>query len=449
MQSPGCDELADKEPSRDLTEWGAALNLLKFIIGLGIISLPEASKHVGWLASIVGLGIIAFVTVWGIFFALQSRIKLEKKEEDARDEGSARAMSEGEPLMRHSARWQDLPDSGCGFFDRIVGKVFGAPAQYLFAVCVALGQFTTLVIYIIVITTNLKSYFPETYAGLPVLISTVFVLGLFSLIPTLQGVAVLSAAGLSIYTFLFVGLLVELFNKAQLGTLPTTYAVKQPDASSLGQWFGISCFAFSGLPISTVMYEDMQNPRAFYKIVCYVFSACWAIYSAFAVLGYSCFGDDAKTLVYFNFAEGSVFRNGSSAVLASILCLSFVVQAVPLFRCATSFWHLSCIGDLIGIKGSPMPLIRWTILAATVVVAHFVPSVRTLMNTIGAISGVAVGFIFPALTYFKLSSRDERLSHFRCLLLVVIGVVGAIYSCIASVERRNVGNALFGQILVK
>jgi len=85
------------------------------MIGLGIISLPEATSHVGWLPSIIGLGVVAFITVWGIFFALEARTKLEKLEQDAHDTQEARALTEGDPLLA-SVSWQDMPDSGCGFF---------------------------------------------------------------------------------------------------------------------------------------------------------------------------------------------------------------------------------------------------------------------------------------------------------------------------------------------
>jgi len=423
----------EKEPTRNLTGFGAALNMLKFIIGLGIISLPEATKHVGWMVSVIGLAVVAFVSVWGIFFAVQSRFKLDKLEQDHLDVNQPRVLSEGDALVNSSRRsWQDLPDSGCGFFDRIVGKVFGPSAQCLFATCIAFGQFTTLVIYVIVIVQNIKSYFAPNYADTTILISVIIVLGVFSLIPTLQGIAVLSAVGLSIYAFLFIGLLIELIHKFQDGALPTSSVMIKPLDHSAGQWFGVSCFAFSGFPIAMVIYEEMIDTRSFEKVVIGVFFTCWLAYSVFALLGYLCFGEEVHTLIYFNFEAGSVFRNGSSGALACILCFSFVVQAMPVFNCTARAWEQSGLADKLGVKGGlPMPVLRWTVLAVTIVVAYLVPSVKLMMNTVGVISGVLSGFIFPALTYLVLSSRDEYLARFRCCIVLVIGTLGAYYSCTA------------------
>lgn len=419
-----------QEPIRNLTTWGAGLNMLKFMIGLGIISLPEATAHIGWLPSLIGLAVVALVTVWGIFFAVESRVKLEKMEKEQRDERDARAVSEGAPLVNSGrGSWQDLPDSGCGFFDQVVGKVFGPFAQLIFALCIAMGQFTTLVIYVIVIVQNIQSYFPPHYADTMILVGVITMLSIFCMIPTLQGISVLSAMGLSIYAFLFTGLLIDICGKVHSGTIPASAVMIKPLDRSSGQWFGVSCFAFAGFPIAAVIYEEMIDRSRFKDVVSGVFITCWAVYSAFAMLGYLCYGADTQTLVYFNFEPGSLFRNGSSGALACILSFSFVVQAMPVFNCTAKLWERSGLAETLGIKGTPMLLIRWTVLALTIVVAFLIPDVKVIMDTFGVVSGVLSGFVFPAMTYMVLSSRDEYLARFRCCLVMVIGVVGAFYSC--------------------
>lgn len=414
---------------RDLSEFGAALNMLKFIIGLGIISLPEATKHVGWLPSIIGLGVVAFVTVWGIFFALQAREKLDAMEEAGRAE--ARTLSEGDPLINsQTCSWKDIPDYGCGFFDKIVGKVWGPAAQTVFVASIALGQFTTLVIYLNVITDNFDSYLHGSISHFTIFIGVIFILGVFSLIPTLRGVTVLSAVGLAMYFFLFFGLISELAHKSAGGSLPADAVMVRPLAeSSYGQWFGISCFAFSGFPIAQVIYEEMINQHNFRIVVSGVFASVWLAYSSFALLGFLCFGHDTNVLVYFNFEEGSVFRNGSSVALGCILCFSFIVQAMPVFNCSARVCEHTGISKAMGLAGIPVLAVRWIVLAAVAVAAYAVPSVRVMMDTGGAVSGVLAGFVFPAVTFLKLSSGDEWLSRLRCFIILGIGVTGALYSC--------------------
>lgn len=428
-----CEGKQSKDPKEsvrtaDLNSFSAGLNMLKFIIGIGIISLPEATKHVGSVPSVVGLGIVAFVTVWGIFLAIQCHDKLAVSDlQDAADT-RIRTLSEGDSLR---GNWRDRADSSSTFFDRIVVKVLGPHAQVLFAASIALGQFTTCVIYVDVILQNLQSYFPLHSHDPSILIGIIVVLAVFLLIPTFQGIAVLSALGLSTYVFLFVGLLIELINKMQSGTLPQSAVLIKPLDSSAGAWFGNSCFAFSTFPIAMMIYDKMNDRAAFYNVIKSVFSIVWFVYSAFALLGYYCYGDATNTLIYFNFPSESIFRSGSAAVLACTLCFSYLIQAMPVFDYTAQAWGHSGLAEQFGVKGGlPMPVLRWTVLALTIVVAHLVPSVKVMMNTLGAVSGVLSGFIFPAVTYLVLSDRDEWLSRCQCCLVVAIGVLGAIYSVI-------------------
>lgn len=407
----------------DLTDFGATLNVLKYCIGLGIISLPMATKHVGWLPSLVGFGILTTLTIWGIFFAIESQYKLDKLEEQ-----------EGDSLMAGS--WRNQPNSGIGFFDKVVGKVFGPFAQNLFVLSVVLGQFITLVVYINAIVANLMPYFSGGVHRILVLTWLAIVLAMLSLIPSLQGVSYLSAAGLSIYTFLFVGLVHELNQKMHDGTLAKHSMVVAAGHSNYGEWFGISCFAFSGLPVAVLVHDEMRNPQQFRNVIIGSYVLIWCLYSVFAMLGFLCYGDDAKTLIYFNFKEDSVFRNGSSAALAGILGFSFVVQAMPVFNYTTEVWAQSSgIGSKLGFQGLPqnlpMPIVRWTVVALSAAVAYSVPSIDALLNGCGGTSGVLVGFIFPACTYFKLSSPDEWLARCRCCAVVAVGVVGGFYSLAA------------------
>lgn len=302
--------------------------------------------------------------------------------------------------------------------------------QYTFALSIVLGQFTTLVIYLNIITQNFETYFPHSHgsARLAILVSVVVVLGLFSLIPTLRGVAWLSAAGLSLYAFLFIALIAEFLHKANAGTLPnSSYMVMTPTGSHYGEWFGVACFAFSGFPICMVMYEEMRNKPAFKNVVGLSFGGMWFIYSVFAVLGFLCYGEQTDLLIYMNFPPGSTFREGSAGAISCILCFSFVVQAMPIFNCTSRVWEATGLSSKT--PGMSVAIVRWTVLALTVAVAFYCPSVKVLMNTVGAVTGVFAGFILPAATYIKLSSSDEWLERARCVVVMVVGVMGAYYSC--------------------
>lgn len=71
-----------KDSSRNSTQFQAAVNLFKGIVGLGFLSLPAAFSKSGWLAGIIEV----FLSGFGILFISKQMITVaSKKNSNARD----------------------------------------------------------------------------------------------------------------------------------------------------------------------------------------------------------------------------------------------------------------------------------------------------------------------------------------------------------------------------
>jgi proton-coupled amino acid transporter len=424
----------DRDP---LSTFGAVLNLLKFLIGLGIISLPDATKALGWLPSLVGMGVLTFVNVSGIFLAIQARETYERRIESV---SNANGPNEEDPLLQgvKQRKWQDMPDYGLGVFDQIVGKVFGWHAQFFYVICIALGQLTTLVLYADVVCANIGSYFPkDAHHHVAILCGLAAILFLLSLIKTLEGVAVVSGLGLCIYAFLFCGLIHELFLKISSGTLPVSATAVNTNVGihDLGNWFGITCFALNGFPISMVIYDEMLDQKTYKWTISLGFFICFVVYAIFGAIGYLCYGNQTQMLIYFNFPEDSVWRNGSAAALSGILVFSYAIQAAPVFALAARILERSYACTQTGLSLFTSVGLRWTIVASTLVISYLLPNIRVVMNTLGAVSGVATAFFFPAVTYFSISATVEAKEHSICLGVIVVGALGLYYSISSALSQ--------------
>jgi len=415
----------------DLSTCGAVVNLLKFLIGFGIISLPYATMPVGWLASSLGMIVVAALSVCGIYFAVMAREKLDALASDD--------ASEEDPLMQTpSKKWRDTPEYGLGFFDKIVGHVLGRQAQLLFALCIAGNQFATIVIYVDTISTNIESYFDVGAFHVQVLLVLTCVLCLLSLVPTLDGVAVVSGFGLSLYVFLFAGLLRELLPKVASGTLPAS--VRAIDHGGIGEWFAMTCFAFGGFPIISVMYDEMRDRSAIYKVTSLAYSICWMVYASFGVAGYLCYGGDTRLLVYFNLEEGSIWRDGSAVALAAILTCSYVVQAMPLYNCTKNAFETLNLHEKAILKGVPPICWRWVVVIGSMVFAYMLPSMRFVLDTMGAISGVVSSCVFPCAVYLALSSKRQIKERILCGAVIVVGLLGLYCSLRAVAVQKSEKN---------
>mmetsp|Transcript_86820 Transcript_86820/g.202051 ORF Transcript_86820/g.202051 Transcript_86820/m.202051 type:complete len:399 (+) Transcript_86820:122-1318(+) len=382
----------------DLSNWGAGANILKGLIGLGVLTLPYVTKLVGWLPSLVGMALIALLSLQSIFFAVMSRVVLEKTQND----------DEATPL-------QKLPDSlaGLSCFDATVQRALGPIGLAIFMVCVALAQLTTVVAYLDVLAESAESYV-ENDDRIRSLSLLGVVVCLLSLVKTLSGVSVLSYVGLSAYGLVFLTLLARFLCAVSTGTLGGAVAVRHKNAD-YATWFGVSAFAFGALPVSLVVYDDMREPAQFFKVVAIAYVICWLFYSAVALLGFWCYGRSTHQVIYFNFESGSFGRNASLLMICLVLLVTYVLQMMPLYRCAEVFFEESI----------PYQVVRTMLVVFTLVVAYFIPSSTAAMTLGGTFAACISAFVLPPVVYLTVHPKPGWSGKTLAIILIVVGTAGA------------------------
>jgi amino acid permease len=417
--------------AKELSNSGAVINIMKACIGMGILSLPYATSRVGWLPSVFGMIVVAGLTMAGIMMAIIAQKRVNKIEDDAEDI----SLAERAPLTASggwaAANAQDAEEAGkevedlrqgmvCTF-DRVVGDVLGTPAQTLCALSLVLGQLTTGIAYIKVIANSLGTYWEESFLStyLPIF----FVLSALCMVETLKRLTWLSMVALSVYGLIFAALISTAVHGASDGTLAASAYAFAPRAQiNYGAWFGVSAFAFGGLPIAVLVYDDMREPRSFFKVNLTAFSLTWLIYASFAVLGYICFGGDVRHVVYFNFERGSTWRIASMWCMIVILAFTFVLQLMPVFAFCQG---LLCCRDL------HWAAVRVQVVAFAIIVAWLMPSILSIIGTFGAVTSVLAGMIFPAMTFLMVSHSGEFAMRGVAVLVLAAGVLGTWRAVIA------------------
>jgi len=395
----------------NLSQPSALTNILKALIGMGIISLPYATARVGLLPSVLGMLVVAGLSMSGIMFAVMAKERLRA---DAKwSEIEKQAVTEKSPVVGS--------DHGlvCTY-DLLIRNVLGNFSQQLFAFCYLGGQFATGIVYIKIIAGSLGMYWHET------LLTTYFpvalALGLLCMVEKLKEVTYLSAAALCAYAVVFAGLFASLVQKSSEGTAGvTTYMFLPPDRD-WGEWFGVTSFAFGAFPIAMFVYDDMREPGAFFKVTWLSFGITWCIYTAFAMLGYFCFGEKVNQVIYTDFDAASIWRHVSLVTIVVILAFSFVLQMLPVFE----FVQVLCQRPESPFRALHFVVMRFAITALGVLIAWLMPSVVSIINTFGAITGVTTSMIFPAVLFMKVSSHEDLTKRALSVLLIIFGVVGTV-----------------------
>eukprot|EP00448_Togula_jolla_P042152 CAMPEP_0170569200 /NCGR_PEP_ID=MMETSP0224-20130122/404_1 /TAXON_ID=285029 /ORGANISM="Togula jolla, Strain CCCM 725" /LENGTH=395 /DNA_ID=CAMNT_0010891303 /DNA_START=84 /DNA_END=1268 /DNA_ORIENTATION=- len=382
-----------------LSNFNSTCTILKGLIGVGVLTLPYATKQVGWLVSVVGLGFVAWLQVIGLEFAVKGKAILD-----------GLVPSEVQNLESDSDKeGKEHPFNDMSFYDEVVRRAYGWVGQRLCEAFIVIGQFGTAVAYVNVITETICTYQGESIRPFVLMALAALLTGLSS-IRSLKGISVLSKTGLLIYLFVFGSLLWSSARAYQHGTWmdSATWAKSDPN---IGLWFGASCFALGVFGVAIVVHDDMAEPADFLKVVRWSFFYCWAFYASFAFLGYMCFGDQLKEVVYLNFPD-SIARGGSAIAVCAVLIVTYIVQLLPVYTLAE---HLVPATLHYAIP-------RTLIVFLTVLCAFELPSVTFIIQSVGATTGVLSCTVFPALVYLKLHPNPSVMDYISAGLLLVFAL---------------------------
>ena len=436
------------------TQATAFANLLKTMIGSGLLTLPWATSQFGLVLSTVGLVYLAYLSQAAIRMTVRcaaltsssrksilSEIRVSQISQSGgragasgpsvrdslRHSQSNRSTTDGEPKdvartvvnsegdpMRRSTVVSD--GHGAGSWQIISSAAFGEPGRLITLFFLLLAQFSLSVSYFDYVATT-----TETYLHVPHLQSVFCVLALLSMLSMLKqlkSVAWLSAAALIIYVYVIV--LVGYFGAQELvdpsgpaganATAAAPLALAIP--SGLGLWFGPALFAFEGMGTALSIYEAMEDadPRPYFSVVSASYSVSLVLYGAIGVFGYVAWGDGVPRVVVdafpaYNTTDGMSpsFEGELTLVahlaLAIILAFSFVLQMTPVFHVLEDVLH--------GTPSPRLPPILWPLtrvltVGAVALTGTLLPDMETMVSLTGSVGLSAIGFVLPGLFFLKL-----------------------------------------------
>uniref|UniRef100_A0A7S1M3I3 Amino acid transporter transmembrane domain-containing protein n=1 Tax=Alexandrium catenella TaxID=2925 RepID=A0A7S1M3I3_ALECA len=340
-------------------------------------------------------------------------------------EALEKSSSESTGLREHesgdSEQSEDLKGAKhtLGFFDVVVLRVLGYPGQLLCSLSIAFAQITTVIAYLDTISDSIESYVLQGQRSIVLALIGAVVASL-STVKTLTGVSYLSLMGLLTYLVIFIALVVEAFRYGFDGTLGDSTKALRASGRDYGTWFGISAFAFGGFAIAVVVYDDMKEPRHFYRVVSMTYLAVWLFYTAFALLGYFCYGEHTDEVIYFNFPDNSALKQICVASVCVVLLLTYVVQMMPVYSWAESFSK-----DIMHYA-----VVRGIIVLLTLVIALFVRNLVLTITIGGAVASAVSSFVLPPVAYLIVQPRAHWTEWVLAVGLVVLGVGGAVHSII-------------------
>jgi amino acid permease len=412
------------EPPEGSGVSAAVFNLATSIIGAGIMALPATMKVLGvavGLVSIVIMGILSEVTM--------------------------------ELLVRFSAYCRALS------YGEVVHRAMGRPASVVAQMCVIINNGGVLVVYLIIIgdvmsgslkhmgvMDQLLGHGEWDNRRLLVLVVLVIFLAPLCALEKIDSLSLSSAASVALaVVFVVVSCIIALIKIAE-GKI--SMPRMGPDFSSREAMLELLVV----IPIMTnayichfnvqPIYNELKEktPQNMCKIVRISTVLCVVVYALTAVSGYLLFGEDTESDVLTNFDKNLGIR--FSTLLNYIVRIGYIIHLILVFPVV----HFSLrqtvdsliFGELSNSSRKKTLALTAVLLALIYLGSTMIPNIWMAFKFTGATTGLALGFVFPALVALRLDKEGCGLGHVErimslgllvfAVVVSIIGVVGNVYT---------------------
>ncbi|XP_043865856.1 proton-coupled amino acid transporter-like protein CG1139 isoform X1 [Drosophila mojavensis] len=405
------------EMKYQLTDSEAFVNLLKCILGTGVLALPRAYCNTGWLLGLAGSVLISSLLLYAMHVLLND-INLTRKRYKM--------------TMLSYSETMHLAILNGPYWIRPLSKYFARQVDAFLCIY----HFGVDVVYVVFIGKNLKElgddYLPpidtRIYIALMTLplILTFLIRNLKYLVP----LAVISNL------FLIVG----------LGIVVTYLLVDLPDLeerrpvqslSQLPSFFGTIMFSVNAIGVTLQLQVNMRQPENFMG-TCGVLNRAMfisiAFNTAFGFLGYWKYGDDTATYILKNLPDETLSKCATALFVMAIFC-SYALQGYVIIEI---IWHSY-------MAPRPMDsatlwveyLMRMAMVVASVLCAIAYPDFGLLLSLVGSFCLSQLGLIYPGIINICVCYSDGygplKILFWRSLLFIALGFFGGIAGTMASV----------------
>eukprot|EP00571_Detonula_confervacea_P000421 CAMPEP_0172314204 /NCGR_PEP_ID=MMETSP1058-20130122/21932_1 /TAXON_ID=83371 /ORGANISM="Detonula confervacea, Strain CCMP 353" /LENGTH=630 /DNA_ID=CAMNT_0013028007 /DNA_START=107 /DNA_END=1999 /DNA_ORIENTATION=+ len=414
---------ASEEEEQKSSFWQCTFNMANILMGVGMLGLPYVFKSAGWIGGF-------FVTVgfclitWRTSYYLGRELNGDPRPVHLFDDTS----SDNVPTRMRK------PISG---FPAIAREAFGNNGCVCLSAVLYFELFSCLSIFFVSLGDHLHALFPSVSQSKHMTIMAGVLMLPSALLRTPKLLSYLSAVGtfatVAVVLSVVLSALVLFFTVGDTGN-EREYQLYSSSGLSLAS--GIVAYCFSGHAIVPSIYQSMQRPQDFERMIDLTYGVVLLSCLLVAISGYYIFGDDVEDQITISLekeSDGGGLMSGLTWLMILTAISKFTLTMFPL---ALGFEEM-----LTGILPSDLAMelvdsvVKIVLIFLALAVAIFFPSFSFLCSLVGLICTMIVSVIFPALAHLKLFGT--RLSMFDKIIdwvLVVFGSAVAIVGTIATLK---------------
>jgi len=407
-------------------------NLANILMGVGLLGLPFAFALSGYFGG--SFAIISFALVcWKTSILIGRELNGDPRPLSyfAESPKIAKLPPGSDPMARMRAPIKSFPD--------IAREAFGNIGAVVLGIVLYFELFSCLAIFIVSIGDHMHELFPSVpvathmigftfFSALPVIVlRTAGLLSYLSLVGTIATICVVLAV---VFSFFIEGDITADLESATDAMNDTGTHHQNWNTGGLTAAFGLVAYCFSGHAIVPSIYNSMEKPYEFERVVDVTFIIVVAACLAIGLSGYTMFGDFVMDQITLSLNQHSSAPLAMDILTWLMILTAFSKLTLTMFPLAMGFEEI--VAPYISSDSSMLAvgaIIKMVLLFGALAMALFVPSFSALCSMVGMICTMTVSVIFPAGAYLrlfwpKLSLMERVVYSFLVIAGIAMAVIG-------------------------
>ncbi|CAH1366375.1 proton-coupled amino acid transporter-like protein CG1139 [Tenebrio molitor] len=398
------------------------LHLLKGSLGTGILSMPLAFYHSGYLVGIICTIVIGGICTYCIHMIVEAEYELCRRKKL--------------PSLTYPATAELALLEGPSFFQKC------APyAVHIINVFLLIYQMGACCVYTVFIAENVKHVADEYIDKLDVKIwMLVFLLPLILInyIRNLKFLAPFSTVA-NFITIASFGIILYYLIKADM-----TFEKRNVggNIADFPLYFGTVLFALEAIGVIMPLENEMKTPKAF-KGPCGVLNigmiSIVVLYVGMGLLGYLAYGSDVKDTITINLSQEDILAQVAKVMLAIAI---YITHPLQLYVAIDIIWneYLAARFEKCRYQVFYEYVVRTSLVLITFALAVAIPKLDLFISLFGAFCLSALGLAFPAIIqtstfWYTLNGFKGKLIIAKNGCIVLFGFVGLIVGTYTSLQK--------------
>ncbi|XP_034109063.1 proton-coupled amino acid transporter-like protein CG1139 [Drosophila albomicans] len=399
--------------------WQTFAHFLKASVGTGVLAMPSAFAHAGYVNGIILTLIIGGLALYCLHILISCMYLLCKRQRVpyvSFSEAMKLGLQQGPPFLRC------LAPIATPFVD-------GFLAFYHFGICC---------VYVVFIAESIKQLFDEYVVVWDVRLHMCLLIVPLLLIFSIRNLKLLAPFSSAANLLLFVGFGIVLYYICtDLPPLSEREAFE--DYKKFPTFFGTVLFALEAVGVILAIEENMATPRAYVTpcgIMNWGMAIVLSLYVFLGFFGYWKYGDEAMGSVTLNIPQTEVMAQVVKIFFAITTYISYALQGYVTAHILWSKYLSKRIKDISKHTLYEL-LFRAVIVLLTFLCAIAIPDLSLFLSLVGSFCLSILGLIFPALLQICVQ-YEQGYGPFRIrlvinMLLLIFGFFGGIIGTYVSI----------------